>query len=757
MPHLIRGHIRTLPNLLLSPLSMRSTRAAVVVLALLSFKTRAVQPVPSLGEPALSPDRSEIVFVSGGDIWSVSSKGGEAHLLVSHPATESRPLFSPDGKKLAFASNRTGNGDIYVLTFATGQLSRVTFSDSPELLDGWSHDWKWLYVSSTGNDVGSANDIFRVSAEGGTPLEVSRDRFFNEFRAASSPDGSQIAFVAKGISAAQWWRHGHSHLDESEIWIKQIAEGGAYQCVVEEDAKQGWPMWDPNGHAIFYTSDRSGAENIYAQPAHPKANSTALTHFKDGRLLWPSISYDGREIVFERNFTIWKLDTKSGASSQVPITLRGAVSSPETTYAALTQFSDLALSPDGKKVAVIAHGEVFAASATDGGEALRITQTPSPETTLRWAPDSNRLIYLSARNGHDQIFEYDFSKNAERQVTTFDQDDARPMFSPDGRYLAFVRADRDLHVLTMDANRDRTLASGFLTSPVLAWSPDSRFLAYTSVGAKSFRNVNAVSIEESKPQPISFLANGETATEIAWSPDGRYLVFDTAQRSEPSQMARVDLIPHLPRFREDQFRELFRRTTQPDPGRSPARQPADRDPAKPVDLTPTAADSSPSPLAREEHGSKKQEPTRIVFEGLRERLSFIPLGFDSGQPVISPDGKTLIFAATTGNQRNLYAYPLDELSPTPSTPRQLTSTASPKSLSQFAPDSKQIYFLDGGHVISMPIDTHVSRPINITAHLEIEFRARQNGSLQSGMVAAQQALLRSQLQWEELDGASQFL
>ncbi len=82
----------------------------------------AVTPIPSLGEPALSPDRSEIAFVSGGDIWTVPSKGGEARLLVSHPATEMRPLYSPDGTKLAFTSARTGNGDIYVLTFATGRL-----------------------------------------------------------------------------------------------------------------------------------------------------------------------------------------------------------------------------------------------------------------------------------------------------------------------------------------------------------------------------------------------------------------------------------------------------------------------------------------------------------------------------------------------------------------------------------------------------------------------------------------------------------
>ena len=104
--------------------------------------------LPSLSQPSLSPDGHEIAFVSGGDIWSVPAEGGEAHLLVSNPATESRPLWSPDGARLAFVSTRTGNGDIYVLTLATGQLTRITYADAAEDLDAWSADGRWLYFTS---------------------------------------------------------------------------------------------------------------------------------------------------------------------------------------------------------------------------------------------------------------------------------------------------------------------------------------------------------------------------------------------------------------------------------------------------------------------------------------------------------------------------------------------------------------------------------------------------------------------------------
>src|ERR1700679_2463452 len=112
----------------------------------------AAAGIPYLTEPTLCPTRPEIAFVSGGDIWLVPAKGGEAHLLVSHPAEESRPLYSPDGSRLAFISTRTGNGDIYVLTLANGALKRLTFDDGLDQLDGWSRDGRWLYFSSGSHD-----------------------------------------------------------------------------------------------------------------------------------------------------------------------------------------------------------------------------------------------------------------------------------------------------------------------------------------------------------------------------------------------------------------------------------------------------------------------------------------------------------------------------------------------------------------------------------------------------------------------------
>ena len=142
----------------------------VVVLMAGSVTGILAEPRPYFTEPSLSPDRKEIAFVSGGDIWTVPAVGGVASLLVSHPANEARPLYSPDGRQLAFISSRTGNGDIYLLTLATGDLKRLTFDDGLDQLDGWSRDGQWLYFSSTSRDIGGLNDLYRVSVKGGTPM-----------------------------------------------------------------------------------------------------------------------------------------------------------------------------------------------------------------------------------------------------------------------------------------------------------------------------------------------------------------------------------------------------------------------------------------------------------------------------------------------------------------------------------------------------------------------------------------------------------
>jgi tricorn protease len=663
-----------------------------------------VAPLPSFGEPSISSDRTEIAVVSGGDIWTVASNGGEARLLVSHEATESRPLYSPDGSRLAFISDRTGGGDIYVLTMATGTVKQITFDDGQDRLDGWSRDGKWIYFSSSGRDIAAMNDLFRVKADGGTPIAVSADKYTSEFFAAPSPDGQRVAFTARGNSAAQWWRKGHSHLDESELWLLHDGPTPRYERLTERGARQGWPMWSGDGRSLFYMSDRSGAQNIWTLT--PGSTARQVTRFNDGRVLWPTISYDGRVIVFERDFEIWKLDTASGQAAKVPITRRGAAATPMVEHVSLTNgFSDLALSPDGRKVVFIARGEIWAASARDGGDAVRVTRTIAREGQIDWTSDSRRIVYASERDGVPHLFTFDFTTNAETQLTSAAVGDTAPQIAPDGKFVAFVRDGKELRLLDLASKQERVLATGHLTRGArgVAWSPDGRWVAYLGLsGTSSFRNVFAVPAAGGQARAVTALPNGN-ANNISWSPDGTFIIFNTSQRTEESQAVRVDLILRTPRFREDRFRDLFR----DEPPRTP---PSERRPEQGE----RRADAAPPPR-------EPSKPVEIVFDDIRRRVSILPLGVDVSSQSISPDGRSLLLTASAAGQQNLYSYSLDELSREPAVARQLTSTAGPKSDAQFSPDGREVFYLEQGRISVIPIETRQARAISVTAELDVDF------------------------------------
>ena len=664
---------------------------------------------PSFATPGISPDGSEIAFVNGGDIWTVPAAGGEARILIAHPGIESRPLYSPDGSELAFNSTRAGSVDVWVMTLASGALRRLTVEDGAEQLDAWSPDGKWIYYSSNSRDIAGMNDAYQVLAIGGTPIPVSADRYASEYWSSPSPDGRTIVVTARGSSSGQWWRKGSSHLDMSQLVLVRPGSPPGYEPLTDGTAREGWALWADPG-TLWFVSDRGGAQNLWSRPLRGSARQ--VTSFRDGRVLWPTITRDGKRIAFERDFRVWTLETASGRAAPVAITLRGAATQPVPERLSLqNQFQELALSPDGEKIAFVGRGEIFAVGSKEGGTAARVTRSAARETYPAWSPDSRRLVYASTRNGALNLYEYDFLTGAETRLTSQPLHDVTPKYSPDGKQIAFIRDGTELRVLDRATGREQLLARGVLdrepfTSPRgFAWSPDGKWLAYFNTGEKGFTNLFLVASTGGEPAQVSFLANA-FAGAVSWEPGGTWLLMDSQQRTESSALARIDLVPRTPRFREDQFRDLFN---------EPARNP--RQPAQP-------GQPGPAPAARDSAERPAPAPARtVVFDlaDVRKRLSTIPVGLAVGEQLISPDGKWIGFTASVGGRTNIYTWPLDELSTEEQVARQITSTAGFKSRLVFSPDSKEIYYLEQGRLQSVNLDNRQVRNIATTAELDVDF------------------------------------
>ena len=688
--------------------------AAACILSVSADAQPASEGRPMLAQPSLSPDGSMVAFASGGDIWEAPAQGGVAHLLVSGPADDSRPLYSPDGRKLAFNSTRGGASNLYLLDLPNGEVTRLTYAEANEQLDAWSPDGRWLYFTTSGNDAGRRTDIMRVAATGGTPGEISAERFVNEFESAASPTGDKIAFAAFGISGTQWWRHGSSHIDQAQLWMKTIDQPAGYTLLASDPSRHAWPMFDPSGQSVVYMSDAGGAENLWRLPLASGATPQKLTNFTNGRLLYPTMAKDGSAIVFERGMQVWRLDFRTGQAAAVPLTLRGAPAEDRTDHLKLDRFTRLATSPDGQKIALIGHGELFATTAKDGGPAQRITRTVGAEDEVSWSPDSRRLLYVTERGTDRLLAQYDVAAGRETMLTSAGIA-STPVYAPDGKSIVYVARNRELRRLTLPQPgmplTDRLLYSGEISvdadglAPV--WSPDGAYVAFPVTDPQSFTQILVVPAAGGTARAVSFLANGNMS-KINWSPDGKYLIFDSGQRNEDSRIVRVDLVPHVPKYREDKFSDLF--SDKKAPGET-AEEKKDKE-------------STPAP-SKKEAAPEPVTPTTIVWDGLRQRATNVPVGLDASSPVVSKDGKTMFFIASSAGQDNIYSYSLDELASEPPVPQQITSTAKPKRDLALSPDGKTLFYLEGGKPMSTPLDAPKPKAIAVDASMDVDFDAEK--------------------------------
>ena len=685
------------------------------------------ETAPYLRQPSLSPNGDKIAFCYAGDVWIVPAGGGQASRITSHASNDSHPIFSPDGTQLAFASQRTGGGNIYTLSLQSNQPpKRLTYHDESVPPACWSPDGRWLYFTSNYDGLGGAS--YKIHVDGGTPIQIAGDPRETHYNLAISPDGKTLAFNNNG---SQWWRRGQHPSGHSDIWIVSEAVGADdHRRLTQYLGRNLRPMWNADGTGLYYLSDRDGEENIWYMMVAGDTESEQFTHFSDGRVLRPSVSADGKWIVFERNFQIWLLSLETGASKPVKIVLQtDEKSNPTRHHSYAAGINEFELAPDGKKVAFIVHGEVFADLADKGdkvkkgGDSFKVTDTPFRESQLQWHPESDRVVYTSDRTGHNEIFQYQFKERVETQLTDSSEQKYAPKFSPDGKWLAYIQVPfspgttgGDGEIWLMDAETAEKRAfitdQAFIGVPQpteFEWSPDSRWLAFIATDTNFFSNLYVQHIEADTPKQLTFLSNISTG-DILWSPNGKFIVFNTGQYRGEAQIARVDLKPIQPIFKEEDFDRLFQvvepRNGQKKQDESPPSE-GESSEIEGADSENENADESENgedgegKKAKDKKPEKKIEPVEIEFEGIKHRLRFLTdFKLNALVESIRPNSKTLIFRAAMTGQQNLWSLSLEE-DKRGELPKQLTGTANGKGNVHFIPNGKRFYYTDGGRIHSV--------------------------------------------------------
>ncbi|MDA0747471.1 MAG: S41 family peptidase, partial [bacterium] len=687
-----------------------------------------VRPVPHLHSPALSPDGGRLFFVYSGDIWSVSAGGGEAYQITSHVGYDRAPRFSPDGRQVVFESNRTGNGDLYVLDLESGDVRRLTHFGGGDALGDWSPDGAWLYFSSRRD--GLSGGIFKVPVQGGTPIEVVCDPREAHSQPVLSPDGKTLALVNDGTPL---WRKGPHPALASSIWTVSEAAGSTdYRRVTTYAGRNNNPMWAPDGKTIYFISDEGGTENIWAV-GDDGSQRRPLTQFEEGRCLRASVSRDGRRIAFDRVGEIWLLDLESGEAGPVEIRVRADQKINPKTHRTFTNgLDEFSLSGDGKKVLFGVHGELFAAPSKgeEVYDAIRVTESSFREFMADWRPDSRAAVYLSDRFGNYELFEYDFVERAERQLTEDPEvQKYLPRYSPDGKWIAYLHGREEIRLIERETGTVRpfihnALFTGVASSVSFAWAPDSQWIVFVARDQNFFNNLYVQRLDETEARQITFLSQVGTGAPL-WSPNGKFIVFTTQQYRTQGQLARVDLTPVLPVFKEDEFEKLFEdeedELEEGTPG-DPEEQEEDED--EPQDAG--ASEVVNGGEDAEEKGVKQEgESIEIVFEGIKRRLQLLtPLEMNAAALAICPDGKALVFRSAVTGRDNLWHLLLEDAKQS-EPPRQLTDTRGEKGRVCFTKDGKKIFYMDGGEIVGRDFPGGKTKKLRVRAELDVDFHVEK--------------------------------
>jgi tricorn protease len=466
-----------------------------------------------------------IVFTYLGDIWTADENGQNIQRLTVNRARDVYGRFSPDGKWIAFSSDRNGNLDVYLMPAGGGTAKQLTTHSADDTVLAWSPDSRSLmFTSNRGEDF--TPQLYLVSLEGGMPWRAGTDM---GVQASYSPDGKRLAYNQK---SQVYWRKYYRGSNQSDIMVMDVA-AKRFSQITDFDGMDSWPMWGHDGF-IYFVSDRegSGLTNIW-RVSDSGGKADRVTSFKAGDVRWPAISADGRVIMFEHDFGIWKLDVN--AKKAMPVTLNIDAETQENLTEMQSfsgQADDYELAPSSRRIAFSIHGEIFTAPV-DEGDLKQITDGPARERFVGYSPDGKWLSYVSDQSGREELYVVPLDGSAAaQQLTNIDALKFSYSWSPDSQNIAFTSSDsklRKLNVANKQVGELDTSRYGNFGAPV--WSPDSKWIAYSKADVS--RNTDifliAASGEDKTPHKITFDSSSEGNPRF--SPDGRKLYF---QRNEPT-------------------------------------------------------------------------------------------------------------------------------------------------------------------------------------------------------------------------------
>jgi tricorn protease len=523
---------------------IRTSRSLLTVAALLltAAALSAQEPIKFARCPDISPDGKLIAFSYLGDVWVVETIGGVARPVTMHEAHDTLPVFSPDGRHIAFSSNRHGSYDVFVVSTQGGKPRRLTFDSSADDVNGWSPDGKTILFTSTRSaDFPRLQELYTVPFEGGRQQRVSteegRDGVF-------SPKGDQIAFVR---GPGTWYRKGYRGSSNDDVWISN-ADGTHNRRLTTFNGQDGSPMWSADGQYVYYVSEYFGTPaNIVKQDVAGKNPPVQVTFHKDDAVRRARInagaSHGNQWIVYECGGDLWVTGTKEDTSPRrIAIEVHADDKSNSEDLRTFTSgCTEYALSPDEKHVAFVVHGSICLMATDGNGKARRLTTTPSSDHSLAWAPDGQKLLFVSDRDGHDDVYSLEpndpehpkFVDALQFKVTRLTETPDPEIglsFTPDGKHVAFVRGGQ-LWTMNPDGTNQKLCVKD-KTVIDYEFTTDNKWLAYARMDGSFASEIYVMPAGGGEAHNVTRYATFNAG--LTWSKDGKKLSFISQRPDVPS-------------------------------------------------------------------------------------------------------------------------------------------------------------------------------------------------------------------------------